>query len=63
MCLYRVDLLVENRVILELKTVEDFAPVHTAQLLTYLRLTKCQIGYLINFNVKSLKYGIKRYII
>ena len=60
---YRLDLLVENRIILELKTVEDLMPVHTAQLLTYLKLTKCQIGYLINFNVRSLKSGIKRYII
>ncbi len=60
---YRLDLLVEGRIILELKTVDDLAPIHTAQLLTYLRLSECPIGYLINFNVKSLKHGIKRYII
>ncbi len=60
---YRLDLLVEGRIIIELKVVEDLTPVHTAQLLTYLRLSECQIGYLINFNVKSLKNGIKRYII
>ena len=60
---YRLDLLVEGRIILELKVVEDLAPIHTAQLLTYLKLTECHIGYLINFNVKSLKNGIKRYII
>jgi len=60
---YRLDLLVENRIILELKAVDDLAPIHTAQLLTYLKLTGCQIGYLINFNVKSLRNGIKRYII
>jgi GxxExxY protein len=60
---YRLDLLVENRIILELKAIENFNPVHVAQILTYLKLTGCQIGYLINFNVTSLKYGIKRYII
>jgi len=60
---YRVDLMVEGRVILELKSVENLNPVHTAQLLTYLKLSGCQIGYLINFNVKSLKEGIKRFII
>ena len=60
---YRLDLLVEGRIILELKAVEDLTPVHTAQLLTYLKLTECRVGYLINFNVKSLKNGIKRYMI
>ena len=60
---YRLDLLVENRIILELKAVENLNPVHVAQVLTYLKLTSCPIGYLINFNVKSLKYGIKRFII
>ena len=60
---YRIDLLVEGRIILELKTVEDLMPIHTAQLLTYLKLTECKIGYLINFNVRSLKSGIKRYIV
>ena len=59
---YRVDLIVENRVILELKAVEDFAPVHTAQILTYLRLSGCKIGLLMNFNVKNMQEGIKRYI-
>ncbi|HTF04887.1 MAG TPA: GxxExxY protein [Bacteroidia bacterium] len=55
-----LDLLVEDEVILELKAVEDFAPIHEAQLLTYMRLTQKQIGYLINFNVKLMKYGIRR---
>ena len=59
---YRVDLIVENRVILELKAVEDFAPVHTAQILTYLRLSGCKIGLLMNFNVKNMQEGIRRYI-
>lgn len=59
-CGYRIDLLVENRVIVELKTVENFTDVHIAQMLTYLRLADKKVGLLINFNVKSLKNGIKR---
>ena len=59
---YRLDLLVENRVVIELKSVEALNDVHTAQVLTYLKLSKCKIGLLINFNVKSLKHGIKRLI-
>ena len=60
---YRLDLLVENRIILEIKAIENLHPVHVAQVLTYLKLTECPIGFLINFNVQSLKNGIKRYII
>ena len=59
---YRVDLLVENEVVIELKSVEVINDVHIAQLLTYLKLSECKIGLLINFNVKSLKTGIKRFI-
>ena len=59
---YRLDLLVENRVVVEIKSVEILHDVHMAQVLTYLKLSKCKIGLLINFNVKSLKYGIKRLI-
>lgn len=59
---YRLDLLVENSVVVEIKSVEDFNEVHVAQVLTYLKLSKCKIGLLINFNVKSLKQGIKRLI-
>lgn len=59
---YRVDLLVENRVVIEIKAVEAFNDVHTAQVLTYLKLSKCKIGLLINFNVTSLKSGIKRLV-
>jgi GxxExxY protein len=59
---YRIDLLVENKVIIEIKAVECFTDVHTAQVLTYLKLSKCKVGLLINFNVKSLKEGIKRLI-
>jgi GxxExxY protein len=61
-CGYRIDLLVENTVIIELKTVDAFAPVHEAQILTYLKFANKHIGLLINFNVTVLKNGIKRYI-
>ncbi len=57
---YRVDLLVENEVIIEVKSVEALNEVHLAQVMTYLKLSKCKLGLLINFNVKSLKSGIKR---
>ena len=59
---YRLDLLVENRVVVEIKSVEILHDVHMAQVLTYLKLSKCKIGLLINFNVKSLQQGIKRLI-
>lgn len=59
---YRLDLLVENKIILELKSVVELNDIHTAQLLTYLKLSGCKIGYLINFNVRSLRLGIKRFI-
>jgi GxxExxY protein len=59
---YRIDLFVESQVIVELKSVEAIAPIHSAQLLTYLRLTNREIGLLINFNVVMLKEGIKRLI-
>ena len=59
---YRLDLVVEDTVIIELKAVEALAPIHTAQLLTYLNLSGLPLGYLMNFNVTSLKYGIKRFI-
>jgi len=57
---YRIDLLVENKVVVEIKAVEALNDVHTAQLLTYLKLSRCKIGLLLNFNVASLKNGIKR---
>ncbi len=62
-CGYRMDLLVENRVVVELKCVEAFRDVHTAQLLTYLKLSGCKVGLLLNFYTKSLKNGIKRLIL
>ena len=57
---YRMDLLIENRVVVEIKSIEAFTDVHIAQVLTYLKLSGCKIGLLINFNVTSLKNGIKR---
>ena len=62
-CGYRLDLLVEDTVVVELKTVDAFTDVHYAQILTYLRFANKKVGLLINFNVKSLKDGIKRFII
>ena len=61
-CGYRIDLIVENKVIIEIKSVEALNNVHMAQILTYLKLSGCRIGFLINFNVQSLKEGIKRVI-
>jgi len=59
---YRLDLLVERKVIVELKVVEQITPVHEAQVLSYLRFSGCEVGLLINFNVKLLKNGIRRFI-
>jgi GxxExxY protein len=60
---YRVDLLVEQKVIVELKAVDQIVPVHEAQVLTYLRLSECKVGLLLNFNTKLLKDGIRRFIL
>ncbi|WP_276378870.1 GxxExxY protein [Flavobacterium sp. H4147] len=57
---YRLDILIENKLILEIKAVDCLNEVHFAQLLTYLKLTNCKLGLLINFNVSLLKNGIKR---
>ena len=59
---YRIDLLVENKVVVEIKTVESLTDVHSAQVLTYLKLGKFKLGLLINFDVILLKSGIKRFI-
>jgi len=59
---YRIDLLVEDKVVLELKTVDFLTDVHTAQILTYMKLGNYKLGLLLNFNVKLLKEGIKRFI-
>jgi len=61
-CGYRIDLLVEKKVIVELKAVERLEPIHIAQVLSYLKLSGCNVGLLINFNVKVLKDGIRRLI-
>ena len=59
---YRIDLVVENKVIIEIKSVEALANIHTAQLLTYLRLKNLKLGLLINFNTVLLKNGLKRIV-
>jgi GxxExxY protein len=62
-CGYRIDLFVENQVIVEIKAIEGLLPVHQAQLLSYMKLSGVSIGLLINFNVKLLKDGIRRMVI
>ena len=62
-CGYRIDLLVEDLVILELKSIDNLEPIHEAQILTYLKLTGLKVGLLINFNVPVLKEGIRRLVI
>ena len=62
-CGYRIDLLVGGKVIIELKAVERLEPIHEAQLLSYLKLSGCKVGLLINFNVKVLKSGIRRLVL
>ncbi len=61
-CGYRIDLLVENKIVVEVKSVDQLNDIHTAQVLTYLKLSGCKIGLLMNFNVLKLKSGIKRLI-
>ncbi len=62
-CGYRLDLLVAQRVVIEVKAVEHLLPIHEAQLLTYLRLGRWQVGLLMNFNVPVLKQGIHRRVL
>ncbi len=59
----RLDLIVQDKVVVELKAVKALEPVHRAQLLTYMRLTGCKVGLLINFNVPVLKQGIERLVL
>ncbi|PKQ62989.1 GxxExxY protein [Labilibaculum manganireducens] len=61
-CGYRLDLFVEDQVIVELKSIDSFKDIHLAQTLTYLKLADKRVGLMINFNVEKLKYGIKRVI-
>ena len=62
-CGYRIDLRAEKKVIVEIKAVEALNDVHLAQALTYMKLSGCKLGYLVNFNVKQLKDGIKRVVL
>ena len=62
-CGYRIDLLVEDSVIVEVKAIEAFDDIHLAQILTYLKLSGKKLGYLLNFNVQKLKQGIKRVVL
>ena len=59
---FRADMIVDQKVIVEIKSVESLAPVHGKQLLTYLRLTNMKLGLLVNFNVDFIKHGIKRVV-
>ena len=58
---YRLDLLVANLIIVEVKAIEALTPLHEAQILTYMKLTGCQLGFLMNFNVPLFKNGIRRF--
>ena len=62
-CGYRIDLLIKNQLIVELKCVDKIHPIHEAQILTYMKLSNVKVGLLINFNVKTLNKGIKRFVL
>lgn len=62
-CGYRIDLLIDNKLIIELKSIEKINPIHEAQILTYMKLSSIKIGLLINFNEKLLKDGIRRFVL
>ncbi len=62
-CGYRADIIVADTVILEIKSIDRILPIHEAQLLTYLRISQCRIGLLINFNTTSLKNGLRRCVL
>ena len=59
----RIDMLIENAIVIELKAVENLLPIHEAQMLTYLKLSNCRLGFLINFNVAVIKSGIRRFVL
>ena len=61
-CGYRCDMMVNNSIIVEIKTVESIVDIHLSQVLTYLKQTNCKVGLLINFNVKNLKHGLRRVV-
>jgi GxxExxY protein len=60
-CAYRIDILVEERILIELKAVEALKPIHAAQVITYLKLARVPVGLLVNFNVQSLRNGLRRF--
>ena len=62
-CGYRIDLLVEKKIVLELKSVDSLLPIHEAQLMTYLKLSGCKLGMLMNFNVVLMEDGMKRLVL
>lgn len=62
-CGYRIDILVENIVVVELKVVDEFNPVHEAQILTYMKFSEMKVGLLINFNVTTLRNGLRRFVL
>jgi GxxExxY protein len=62
-CGYRIDLLVDGKLVVELKSIEQLLPIHEAQVLTYMKLARVPTGLLINFNVPLLKQGIKRFVL
>ena len=62
-CGYRIDLLVSGDLVVEIKCVETLLPIHPAQILTYMRLSKIPVGLIINFNVTKLQNGIKRFVL
>jgi GxxExxY protein len=59
---YRSDLMIENKVIIEIKSVDAISNIHIAQVLTYLKLSECKVGLLLNFNVSKMKDGIRRFV-
>ena len=62
-CAYRVDFIIGNQLLVELKSVERLLPIHDAQILTYLRLSGCRLGLLMNFNHEVLRNGLKRFVL
>ncbi|MCK4810133.1 MAG: GxxExxY protein [Candidatus Omnitrophica bacterium] len=62
-CGYRIDILIANKLIIELKSVDKILGIHEAQILTYMKLAKIKVGLLLNFNVEKLKLGIKRFVL
>jgi GxxExxY protein len=62
-CGYRMDIVVASQLVIEVKTVERVLPIHEAQILTYLRLSRCKIGLLMNFNSVTLKDGLRRFVL